>query len=137
MKIQTRSTIRRHIPVQHGGKNSRNFGENILDFSSNISPAGIPKNVKSLLEKSLKKIENYPDNDSSSLILSLKKYTGLDKTNLVVGNGAIEIIYNFCYAFLSKNTKVLIPVPTFQEYENASRLNDSKISLVLFSSKSS
>ncbi len=128
MKIQTRSSIRRHVPIQHGGKNSRNFRENILDFSSNISPAGIPKNVKSLLGTSLKKIENYPDNDSSSLILSLKKYTGLDKTNLVVGNGAIEIIYNFCFAFLSEKSRVLIPIPTFQEYETASKLNNSKTS---------
>ncbi len=128
MKIQTRSSIRRHTPIKHGGKNSMNFEEKILDFSSNISPGGIPKNVKSILGKSLKNIENYPDNDSSSLILSLKKYTGLDKTNLVVGNGAIEIIYNFCFAFLSEKTPVLIPIPTFQEYETASKLNNSKIS---------
>ena len=128
MKIPTRSSIRRHTPVLHGGKTFRNFGKKTLDFSSNISPAGIPKNVKSLLRQNLKNIEDYPDNDSSSLMMSLKKYTGLDKRNLVVGNGAIEIIYNFCFAFLSEKTPVLIPIPTFQEYETASKLNNSKIS---------
>jgi threonine-phosphate decarboxylase len=46
---------------------------------------------------------------------------------LVVGNGAIEIIYNFCSAFLSKKS-ILIPVPTFEEYETAAKLSDCKIS---------
>ena len=59
--------------------------------------------------------------NSSAVISSLKKYTHLPKSNLLVGNGAIEIIYNFCFAFLSKNTRVLIPIPTFQEYETSSK----------------
>ena len=128
MKIQTKSSILGHLPVQHGGKNSKYNYLKLLDFSSNISPAGVPKNVKTSLKQNLKNIENYPDNDSSSLILSLKKYTGLDKGNLLVGNGAIEIIYNFGFTFLSNKTPVLIPIPTFQEYETVSKLNNSKIS---------
>lgn len=128
MNIPTKPSILRHIPVRHGGKNSKNYNSQLIDFSSNISPAGIPQNVKSTLQKNLKNIENYPDYDSSELISSLKTYTGLDKENLLVGNGAIEIIYNFCFAFLSKHIPVLIPIPTFQEYESASKLNNAKIS---------
>jgi len=81
-----------------------------------------------ILKKNLEDIQNYPDFRSSVLISSLKKYTCLQKSNLLVGNGAIEIIYNFCFALLSNKTKVLIPVPTFQEYETAAKLNNSKIS---------
>ena len=97
-----------------------------MDFSSNINPAGMPASVKSTLKKRLNKIENYPDLHSSKLISSLKKYTGLSKTNLIVGNGAIEIIYNFCSAFLSKK-HILISVPTFGEYESAAKLANCKI----------
>ena len=97
-----------------------------MDFSSNINPAGMSVSVKSALKKKLNKIENYPDLHSSELISGLKKYTGLSKTNLIVGNGAIEIIYNFCSAFLSKK-HVLISVPTFGEYEAAAKLVDCKI----------
>ena len=43
-----------------------------------------------------------------------------------MGNGAIEILYNFCNVFLQKKD-VLIPVPTFGEYEVASKLADSKL----------
>ena len=113
----------------HGGKNpSQSSDPTILDFSSNITPIGIPISVKNILKKNLDNIQNYPDLNSYDLISSLQKYTRLEKSNLLVGNGAIEIIYNFCFAFLSKKTKVLIPIPTFQEYETAAKLNNSKIS---------
>ena len=129
MKIQTKSSIIQHIPVIHGGKNSINDSDfRIIDFSANITPMGIPLSVKSILKKNLDKIQNYPDFHSTELISSLKKYTGLQKSNLLVGNGAIEIIYNFSFAFLSQKTKVLIPIPTFQEYEAVAKLNNCKIS---------
>ncbi len=129
MRIRTKSSIIRHIPVIHGGRNSiKNSNPHVIDFSSNITPIGIPLSVKTNLKKNLDDIQNYPDFRSLELISSLKKYTCLQKSNLLVGNGAIEIIYNFCFALLSKKTKVLIPVPTFQEYETAAKLYNCKIS---------
>jgi threonine-phosphate decarboxylase len=128
VKIRTKSSIIRHIPVIHGGRNPlKNSDPKILDFSSNINPLGIPNTVKKILKKNFDNIANYPDSDSSELISSLKKYTSLDKSNLLVGNGAIEIIYNFCFAFLSAK-KTLIAIPTFQEYETAAKLNNAKLS---------
>ena len=129
MKIRTKSSILRHIPVVHGGKNiHQSTDSSIIDFSSNISPIGTPTSVKKTLKKNIENIKNYPDFSSSAVISSLKKYTQLEKSNLLVGNGAIEIIYNFCFAFLSKKTKILIPIPTFQEYETAAKLNNCQIS---------
>jgi len=126
VKVRPKSSIIRHIPVAHGGKDHL-IKSDVIDFSSNITPIGVPKSVKMILKKNLDNIQQYPDFNSSEVISSLTKYTKLDKTFLLVGNGAIEIIYNFCFAFLSKNTKVLIPVPTFQEYETAAKLNNGKI----------
>ena len=117
----------RHVPVIHGGKNNL-YGPHTIDFSSNICPIGTPTSVKKTLKKNIENIKNYPDSNSSTVISNLKKYTQLKKSNLLVGNGAIEIIYNFCLAFLSKKTKVLIPIPTFQEYEAAAKLNDCNVS---------
>ena len=129
MRVQIKSSVSRHKPVAHGAHIPFKIPDtHILDFSSNINPAGTPLPVKRILKKSIDAIEDYPDIDSSSVISSLQKYTHLDSSNLLVGNGAIEIIYNFCFAFLSSRTKVLIPVPTFQEYETAAKLNDCKIS---------
>jgi len=129
VKINTKSSIRRHSPVIHGGKiPTKNSDHKIIDFSSNITPLGIPNSVKSIIKKNLDKVQFYPDPHSDTVISSLEKYTHLPKSNIIVGNGAIEILYNFCFAFLSKTTKVLIHVPTFQEYETAVKLSNCKIS---------
>ena len=129
MKIRTKPSIIKHVSVVHGGRNpSQSTDSRIIDFSSNVSPAGTPLSVKKSLKKNIENIQHYPDSSSSTVISSLKKYTDLEKSNLIVGNGAIEILYNFCFAFLSKKTKVLIPIPTFQEYETAAKLNECNIS---------
>ena len=129
VKIPIKSSIMKHIPIIHGGKNSIKITDNhIIDFSSNITPIGTPPSVKTIIKKTLDNIQSYPDFHSTELLSSLQKYTGLSKSNLLVGNGAIEIIYNFSFAFLSKKTKVLISIPTFQEYEVAAKLNNCKIS---------
>ena len=129
MKITTKPSIQRHIHVIHGGKNPlKNSDHNMIDFSSNITPLGIPNSAKLIIKKNLDKVKFYPDPQSDSVVTNIKKYTHLSKSNIIVGNGAIEILYNFCFAFLSKSTKVLIHVPTFQEYETAVKLSNSKIS---------
>lgn len=126
MKVRTKTAITAHHPIIHGGRYSVNIIDpKIVDFSSNISPAGIPPSVMSTLKQRLGELAHYPDLYSDNLIAELKKYTGLPKTNLITGNGAIEIIYNFCSTFLSKK-KILLPIPTFGEYEVAAKLADCK-----------
>ena len=82
MKIRTKSSIRRHIPVIHGGKIPvKNSDHNIIDFSSNITPLGIPNSVKSIIKKNLDNVKFYPDPHSDTVISSLEKYTHLSKSN--------------------------------------------------------
>ncbi len=129
MKIKAKSTFETHEPVIHGGLYSKNtLVSGILDFSSNVGPGGMPKQVKNSMKNLTDKIIEYPDIHSSKLLLALEKYTKIRQSHLIAGNGAVEIIYNFCNAFLSTNTPVLIPVPTFGEYESAAKLNTCKIS---------
>lgn len=127
MKIIAKTPILKHLPVDHGGKNSKNLDYDVLDFSSNVNPFGCPKSVKNHLKANIRKIEDYPDFSSDLLLSSLKKHTKFAKSNIVAGNGAVELIYNFCSALISKNSKVLIAIPTFQEYESASLLNNASL----------
>ena len=127
MNLPVSKSVREHLPVKHGGVLSiKTTNSDVVDFSSNISPLGAPTSVKAALKKYLKYIENYPDPNSEKLLLGLQKYTGFNKSHIIVGNGAIEILYNFCNVFLQKKD-VLIPVPTFGEYETASKLADSNL----------
>ena len=129
VKIKPNKSIQSHNPVSHGGLYSvKNPDSNIIDFSSNINPLGPPSGVKKYLKKNLNSLEVYPDSESTKLRKDISWYTKIPANKIVVGNGATEIIYNFCNAFLNKKTPVLIPVPTFGEYEAAAKLSGCKIS---------
>lgn len=112
-------TARSHSVVRHGGPYSvSHYGTKMLDFSSNVNPLGFPSSVKKSLD--LAKIQVYPDHDSTKLKHSLSKYLNIHTSMICVGNGATEIIYDFCK--IMPKSRVLIASPTFGEYEAASRL---------------
>lgn len=118
-----------HSPVAHGGlfsvpglSGDDDYNGDVLDFSSNINPAGLMPRVRRAIQKNLDLFQVYPDSESRSLRKSLESYTGIPSSQIVIGNGATEIIYNFCRAFLSGSTPVLIPAPMFGEYEAAAKL---------------
>ena len=128
MKISPNPNAKSHIPASHGGIFSiTNPDEKIIDFSSNVNPLGCHPGVKKYLKRQLNQIDVYPDSESTRLRSNLKWFTGLNTSQILVGNGATEIIYNFCSAFVNKKTKVLIPCPTFSEYENAVKFFGGKI----------
>ena len=108
----------------HGGnieELSRKFNldkEKLIDFSANINPIGINEKVKEAIIEALGKVEKYPDITYYNLKSAISNFEGIDYNNLVLGNGAAEIIFNLVRAVNPK--KVLIPAPTFSEYEEAS-----------------
>jgi threonine-phosphate decarboxylase len=123
MRIKVDKTMANHKVAAHGGIFSDGLEHNLrlLDFSSNVNPLGFPSQVRDVF-KNLSQVSIYPDPNSNELRDHLQKYTGVLKNQIIVGNGATEIIYNFCNAFLRKQ-KVLISIPTFSEYEAAAKLN--------------
>ena len=128
MRIKVEKAIANHKVVVHGGifSNGLEHKSGLLDFSSNVNPLGFPSQVRDVF-KNLSQISIYPDPHSNELKTHLQRYTGITKDQIVVGNGATEIIYNYCTAFLRKQ-KVMIPVPTFGEYESAAKLNGAILS---------
>ncbi|MDE1861385.1 MAG: threonine-phosphate decarboxylase [Thaumarchaeota archaeon] len=129
MRLRISGPVANHRAVVHGGIQSsgRKTGPATIDFSSNVNPLGCPPAARNILKKSTGLISQYPDSNSALLRKSLAKYTGVQVGRITVGNGATEIIYNFCRAFL-EGRKVLMPVPTFGEYEAASRLYGARMS---------
>ncbi|QEN04101.1 threonine-phosphate decarboxylase [Thiospirochaeta perfilievii] len=89
----------------------------IIDFSANINPLGPSKKGVRGVKKSLKTIVNYPDPNYVQLKKSLSKYYLTEPDNILLGNGAIELIYK--YTTLKKGGRALIPAPGFVEYEKA------------------
>lgn len=99
--------------------------KDIIDFSANINPLGISKKVKEEIIKALDKIERYPDITYHDLKMGISEYEGIDYNNIFLGNGAAEVIFNVIRGLKPK--KVLLPAPTFSEYEDGIRAINGEI----------
>lgn len=129
LKLGVAPSVASHKAVPHGGIYSAglHFDPKVIDFSSNVNPLGYPTSVKSNLKKTSKIISIYPDSNSAQLRDKLERYLKIRQDQIIIGNGATELIYNFCKAFLGKK-RILVAVPTFGEYEAAARLEGAKVS---------
>ena len=105
----------------HGGNIYKIFREKnikeILDYSSNINPYGIPESLKKRITENLEILERYPDPDYIELRQKLAYLNKVDISNIILGNGATEIIFLFMEVINPQ--KLLIVSPTFGEYERA------------------
>lgn len=97
----------------------------IIDFSSNINPLGLPKNVESEILDSIKYINRYPDINSVDLVKSISKYENVSEENVFVSNGAAESIFRI--PIYLKPKQALVTAPTFSEYENALKVVDCQV----------
>jgi len=89
----------------------------IIDFSASINPLGVSRKVKAEIRKNLKYLHNYPDPEAKRLRRYLAQYHGIDSETILCGNGSTELIYLIASAL--RPQRVLIPAPTFSEYERA------------------
>lgn len=113
----------------HGGIYSVNYRLVKLDCSSSVNPLGTPRSALQAIIKRAKELSSrYPDPECTELRNSLARYMKVDPGWILVGNGAIEIIYWFSQAFAGK--RVVIPAPTFCEYELASHKAGADVKLV-------
>lgn len=107
----------------HGGDI---YSSNIkYDFSVNVNPLGIPRNVRNAIKKSVKNLIHYPDMNCGELKNALEKSLSVDKNQLTFGNGASELISAFVRAAKTKNA--LLFAPSFSGYKSALESAGAKI----------
>lgn len=112
----------------HGGniyKFQREGKENILDYSSNINPLGVPKKFIDIAKENFDKLINYPDPCYIELRKKIAEFNSINIDNIIVGNGATEIL--FLYTRALKPKKVLVLAPCFAEYERALKSVSARI----------
>jgi threonine-phosphate decarboxylase len=111
------------ISGQHGGnvlQMANQFGlapNEVIDFSANINPLGMPGGLKHLFIENLSKLEQYPDIDYHVLHRQLARHHRCSQSHVVAGNGATELI--FLWAQYVKPKKALLVEPSFAEYRRA------------------
>lgn len=107
----------------HGGniyQMARRLGipeSEVLDFSANINPVGLPDFIREAVISSIDGIVNYPDPDCTALREEISRHDGIPADFISCGNGGADLLFRLAYGL--RPGKVLLPVPAFVEYEEA------------------
>lgn len=148
----SQNPLKKHIQnfqgCLHGGlirESAEKYGlseTEILDFSANLNPFHTPfdhpaygLDFLELAAETFPDARNYPDNRYTAFREAAASFLNsgrssefcLTKDNIIPGNGSTEIIRLFCECVLNEGDKVIIPYPTFGEYEIQCRLQKAQI----------
>lgn len=116
----------------HGGNiwpnlkaRGRSLRNKVVDFSANINPLGLPPRVEEAILKNTGALLHYPDPDSKGLKSIISAFHDINQSNILVGNGSIELIHLIPRVLKAGNT--LIVGPTFSEYEFAVKSSGTRL----------
>ncbi len=88
-----------------------------IDFASNINPFP-PRDLLEFINSVTWKVRYYPESSYSDLVETISDTFDWRENEVVFGNGSIELIRSF---FTMQRGRVVVPYPTFTEYERFAR----------------
>lgn len=106
----------------HGGQYHQ---KDVIDFSVNIPELEYPDGFEEVVKNALIQIRKYPDIDGKSAKIAIANYNDVGMDQIVLGNGATELIY-----LMSRSVKIksaTIVQPTFTEYNRALVQNNVEV----------
>lgn len=89
----------------------------LLDFSANINPSGMPASLKQAIIDNLSLAERYPDESYQALHQALAQHHNVPDDWVLAGNGETELIFNLVKYLALK--RALLLTPGFAEYRRA------------------
>lgn len=101
--------------------------KNVIKLASNENPLGVSEKVQRAINNASKNINRYPDSITGSLRNMLAKKIGIIDEMILFGNGSDGLLKIIAETFLSRDSEVIIPYPSFVEYKFVSQLMGSHL----------
>jgi histidinol-phosphate aminotransferase len=129
--LRPKSNIDKLVPATHGGINYLELEklgispEDVLDFSVSTNPFGPLPGTKEAMSQA--SIDCYPDSEATELEQPLARKLNIAPGNLIIGSGSTELIRLAVTAYFGSDDLVIIPQPTYGEYEIACYLVGAQV----------
>ncbi len=129
--LRPKPNIEKLVPVSHGGINYLELEklgispEDVLDFSVSTNPFGPPPGIREAIAQA--SVDRYPDSEATELTLLLARKLNIAPGNLMIGSGSTELIRLVATAYFGPDDLVIIPQPTYGDYEIACHLVDAQV----------
>ena len=117
---------RKELFMKHGGDTlsyKHMYEGELIDFSSNINPLGFPKGLVEAIVDDIDQLTKYPDIQYRELKQEIGRYLGCSTKEVLLGNGAVEIIDNMIMLF----HRVVVFVPCFCEYIERAEIHKKEV----------
>ena len=88
----------------------------LVRLSANENPLGPSPHVVEAVRREAAQVHLYPDGGSSALRRALGRQLGVEPEQIVVGNGADELILLVALAAFETGDEVVLPHPSFEPY---------------------
>ena len=142
--LPLKSDIQNLTPCKHGGLIKKTAQKHaipeseILDLSASLNPIGSPfehsadspfLDLQEILQKAIAQNNQYPDNRYIEFRNAAAGFLGKGvlPDNIIPGNGSSEVIRLIAECVIEKGDMILIPQPTFAEYEQQCRIFGANI----------
>jgi threonine-phosphate decarboxylase len=97
----------------------------LLDFSANINPLGMPASLRQAIVDNPGCAERYPDVEYQQLHQALAAHHQLPAAHILAGNGETESIFTLVHGL--KPRRAMIVIPGFAEYRRALQTVDCEV----------
>jgi len=98
----------------------------IVKVASNENPLGPSPKAKIAMREALEEAHIYPDGGGYRLRTAIAEQLGLDRENVILGNGSNEIIELLCHTFLNPKAELIAAEHAFVVYKLMATLFGAK-----------
>jgi|SRR5579863_1771717 len=91
--------------------------QEILDFSANINPLGLPEWFRPLMEQEIGHLSHYPDPSYERVRCAVGRRFALSPDEIALGNGSSELL--FAIPRVLRPPWAVVPVPCYSDYHRA------------------
>jgi histidinol-phosphate aminotransferase len=99
----------------------------LVRLSANENPLGPSPRVVEAIQREAGRVHLYPDGGSVALREALGRRLGVPSAQIVVGNGADELISLVAVAAFDPGDEVVVPKPSFEPYGTWATLADAQL----------
>jgi len=115
--------IKPYVPGKPVDEVKRELGlQEVIKLASNENPLGPSPHAREAMQKALQEVCLYPDGNCFRLKTVLSERLGIQNEQLIIGNGSDELLKLLSETYISYGDEVVLPEPTFAEYEFAARI---------------
>jgi len=105
------------------------FSPTEVNLSANENTHPLPASLRQALDEAFASValNRYPDPLSNELRQELASWHGVDRRQVMVGNGGDEVLFNLLFAFGGAGRPIVVCPPCFEEYQNFAKMCECEV----------